>query len=262
MKKSFIVVLVLSLTVFLTSSSAFASNATATAYFDFSTAFNTLKAMGVGFQITSENTYTDAWATNASESSFLTGISTPTHSSGSISNASAEAWTNYNGNDGYLFTTSSAVVQPYPNYPAGYASAQLTGTYTYAGPAQSVTLDIPYSLVYNLASGSGTLSSAYGYATYSYLFDEQRGKGTVTKSDYDFIWTFVNNTQTAIITDQPGNNTGTLHIPIQFNPTEHGTFAFNTATDVSASVPIPAVLWLLGPGLAGLVGIRRKYFSE
>jgi len=35
------------------------------------------------------------------------------------------------------------------------------------------------------------------------------------------------------------------------------TFA-DGSTQVSAPVPVPAAIWLLGSGLIGLVGIRRR----
>jgi len=40
------------------------------------------------------------------------------------------------------------------------------------------------------------------------------------------------------------------------------TFASNTANDKFAPVPVPPTVWLLGSGLLGLIGIRRRFISK
>lgn len=38
-------------------------------------------------------------------------------------------------------------------------------------------------------------------------------------------------------------------------------YLYASVTDLHARTPIPAAVWLLGTGLAGLVGVRRKFLS-
>jgi hypothetical protein len=47
-----------------------------------------------------------------------------------------------------------------------------------------------------------------------------------------------------------------------FNTTTKGTPPVLTITADAAPVPIPAAVWLLGSGLAGLVGMRRRLFKK
>jgi len=57
------------------------------------------------------------------------------------------------------------------------------------------------------------------------------------------------------IDDTPLNLSG--FIPYTFNGPEYTAGSYSASLDV-ASVPIPGALWLLGSGLVGMVGVRRK----
>jgi hypothetical protein len=146
--------------------------------------------------------------------------------------------------------------------PIGYAWAGLnsnkgfgTASFTYTGSAGLVPITIPFSYYLYLDVQQGDDAKAYGAYGYWLIVTAPNNEtqkfagtgiekiigGTVAentltesaKSSYTFTLNLVNGQEVQI---------------------DYGTYA-RVGT---SAVPIPAAFWLLGSGLIGLVGIRRK----
>jgi len=128
------------------------------------------------------------------------------------------------------------------------AKREATFTVTSTG---SVWFTIPYTLSYTASSAS--LSWADALASYRILLVRDI-TGDLREST-EATGDVVSNGQSS--SDSAGSNIRIELTGFRANDTGSILFEVNTVTDASA-VPIPAGLWLLGSGLVGLVGIRRK----
>jgi hypothetical protein len=204
---------------------------------------------------------------------FGTGVSSATATlSNPYGNASATATIGSNN----LLTTVSHADNAYS---ASTASQAITGqvgqtvtttyAFVYTGSTASPTyhISIPYDVYFNLAASPGTYSSAYGNATVSFYFTTTSPNRNIPPPDAqgNLQHTITQEKQVSIETEVINgasliNNTngGTFTFDLKLYPGDKGEFSFNTLAASSATVPLPAAVWLLGSGILGLIGIRRK----
>jgi len=131
-----------------------------------------------------------------------------------------------------------------------WATATRTATFT-VDKTGNVWFSIPYTLSFTATASSGADSWAQAAASYKVILtcsDPQKSALAIGDLYYDgqsqsgYSYDFAN----VLVTGLRKGDTGTI--------------SFQTASYSGASaVPIPAGLWLLGSGLIGLVGIRRKF---
>jgi len=257
MKKSFIVGLLLSLTlVCFTAPTAFAALSNASASIDMSV--SGLGAAGI--------TWTGSYLTQ-------TGASAYDIANGAIfaPNGVAGDWTTtvtssistqdfgYSGSNiakGVATATSTSLSSvakadtTSSQEPIGYATGYRSGQFS-ANGAGTVTFTIPYTLAYNMQTGSNEYADAYARVTATlYLITGSGSPAGVDKFASDTAYNGF--TTSFSFTDKPT-------LSWTFEQGQKGLLVLTTEARTSASaVPIPAAFWLLGSGLIGLIGIRRK----
>jgi hypothetical protein len=246
----------------LSSGPVLASSATATAYLDMSTAWTSLTSNpNYGFLNVSGAAYTvTASASNANPLDLPTGVTTPTYAYQAVTNATATGsleTATQGGATGYLYSNATAINPP-NNDPAGYGQADVRGYVDYSGSGKYVlNFTIPYYYNYSLIASSGTGSSASGFASYevAYTITNPLRKGPISQDYTDFISLTVDNGHSDSIT-----TSGNIPISLTLKKGDHVDFLFNVTSYASAvqPVPVPAAIWLLGSGLIGLVGFKRR----
>lgn len=260
MKKSFFAVIAISLMLVFSGGQALASMADAKATLDVSNLVGIASTTFTFAPYVAANNGTSAYAKNTltvdganynalSSTATVAGSATAT---GAINSAKTTYSTiSHSDNSGNPNTMSQAL--------AGYS-----GTFSYDGTTPLlVHVAIPYTVEFVLQASSGTAAVAYGNATISFLFTTTSANRpgpskTVTQKQEVAIETQV---------DNMGNltnnfNSGIFEFDILLFAGDVGSFSFNTLAETSASsVPLPAAFWFFGPGLAGLVGIRRRFFQ-
>jgi len=139
--------------------------------------------------------------------------------------------------------------------PTAIGSAAVHLEYEYTGNGGQVTFSIPYVLSLNLLSAGVPLtpSSAYGFS--SVVFNMTMNGNNIESQEL-YKSTIKKNGQFLNVPD----TVGTYNFNVTFRNGDAGTLDFITYATTSASqpVPIPGAIWLLGTGLIGLVGIRRR----
>jgi hypothetical protein len=244
----------------LSSGPVLASSATATAYLDMSTAWTSLTSNpNYGSLNVSGAAYT-VTATAVNDNDSPTGVTTPTYAYQAVTNATATGSLEsalQGGATGYLYSNATAVNPP-NNNPSGYGQADVQGYVDYTGSGKYVlNFTIPYYYNYSLIASSGTGSSAYGYASYEvqYTITNPLRKAPVSQDYTDFISLGVNDGHSDSIT-----TSGNIPISLTLKKGDHVDFLFNVTSYASATqpVPVPAAIWLLGSGLIGLVGFKRR----
>jgi hypothetical protein len=269
MRKSLIVIVLMSLMFVVSGGQALASSATATATLDVSQLFGlaqttwTLDAFSPGLNgaeafAKSSIVVDNTGALNAT--AFVAGNASAT---GNISVGHVYSATSSANNTSYDPTNSTA-------------TASYGGLFAYNGLARQITtgLSIPYSVAYTGAASPGTTATAYAFSAVDVLFSTYSAsrptyglnpntglseKGYYTVSQIIFVAT-----DAILANGQTGTNanSGSINLGnVALYKGDAGFFTFYAQTDTSATVPVPAAVWLLGSGLIGLAGIRRK-FSE
>jgi hypothetical protein len=125
-----------------------------------------------------------------------------------------------------------------------------------------------------VVTGTGTITFSVNYALSTTLFETLARPNDLAMSNVEAGLYLLNNTSPANALDAqsiwkphwdpPLNGTlskaGTLNVSLLFNDGDTGYFAaMVTSGSEASSVPLPSALYLLAPGLACIVGLRRRF---
>jgi hypothetical protein len=251
MKKSFLAAIVISLMLLVSSGQALASMADATATLN----IINLNNISPFFTWSLNSPGTVAYATN-----FTTGQTDPgTTYSHAIATGAASATASVGST---FFSAVSHAENSGENATLSEATTNVQGSFKYTGTSNlDVYIALPYTLYYKLTASPGVPFVDDSYATgYSgVLFDLITSNGdyslhkdlNVSPEAYDGV---------SLTLPQNKN----IYIDFTLHPGDSGTFtiATNTNTSAAAAVPVPAAFWLLGSGLVGLAGVRRRKMSK
>jgi hypothetical protein len=250
MKKIIMPLFMLNLLLIMFGSQAFAAYATATATINYNPF-----TLPSGFTVTSASSSTLSFADNLGG---VNQITNSTNDPSAISNQSSTASVSQSSatvslSGGTLIATSQAGPDG-SLFPYSYTQANLYEAFNYTGAtAATLSISLPYSLTYTIdATSGGSLSANAGLQAVVYL---TRNSGGLIYQ-YEFIQDLVNPGQ--LLSDA---NIGTLDIHKVFLPGDTGTLQIYCDEFTAANAtptPLPAAAWLLGSGLLGLVGIRRR----
>jgi len=147
-----------------------------------------------------------------------------------------------------LQLSSTSLAGPKAVYlPSAGSSFIGSATWTYVGADTTINFTIPYKQnVILVADPGATMASGSSLVQFDF---------TGTNGIYASLSRIVTNGQTS---------TNNVNLPppsfsVDIYNGDTGSVYFEVSTKAAASaVPVPAALWLLGSGLLGLVGIRRK----
>lgn len=120
------------------------------------------------------------------------------------------------------------------------------------GTGPGVTVNVREDNIYGTIVGTGSIDSA----TTGWNMIELDSYAWLTVGDR-YVLEFISSAPNGVTTYRYNYDDG--RYIFQGTPTENGyDLQFRTYYDDAAVVPIPGAVWLLGSGLIGLLGIRRK----
>jgi hypothetical protein len=268
MRKSFIPILLLSVMFVFSGGHALASSATATATLDVSPLFSLAQTTWTLDTYIPAINGTEAFAKS---STFVDNKGAFGATASVVGNASATA-----NISGHVYSATSSTDNTSYFATNSNATASYGGLFAYNGKARQITpgLSIPFTVTYTGTASPGATSTAYAFSevdvifsTYSILrqtYGLNPNTGNNEKGYYTMAQTIFVATDAILANGMSGSNTnsGSINLGnVALYKGDAGFFAFYAHTDTSATVPVPAALWLLGSGLAGLFGIRRKMIN-
>jgi hypothetical protein len=150
-------------------------------------------------------------------------------------------------NQGALPTgASSAVVSNYTSNATLVGSAQLSG---------GATGQLPSNVTINNSTGFNDYYQQITYGTYTDITIDLSGATAGNSFALSF---YGSDGSTPELTSDVVNGYATV-----INGTSNGTVLVNNSSEVTvAQTPIPAAAWLLGSGLIGMLGIRRRMINS
>jgi len=152
------------------------------------------------------------------------------------------------------FISANAQSLTSPNFLSqGWATTQRDGSFTYNGPTGYVFVNnIPAAALTWAQADPGGYAHAWALASVRLVNDTTGSQGYQKKEAE--VYAFTGST--------PGQDQGNVWVAVQFHQGDTGHISFVTqafAETRDVPVPIPGAVWLLGSGLVGLVGIRRRF---
>jgi len=254
MKKTIVVTLLCLMLTFV-SGQAMASSATATAQLGWS--------IDPGSTGISWVTGSPAYDYSAGAASMTYGTATevtmPTYHTATLTDAAATGKLTTGTNN--LLSSDSSVgpiaAPPLGTYAVSYA--KMIGDFT-ANASGTVKFDIPWYIAYTMTTTAGPDSYSHAISSVSVFLTRTTFMGNVEQQFLQYI---------SDTKDTPGSlnnlksNVGEI-VSSYFRHGEKGHIELTayTQVDAASSVPVPAVVWLLGSGLLGLAGIKRRSFKS
>ena len=132
------------------------------------------------------------------------------------------------------------------------AAAELYISVNGGGTGPGVALNVRKDNIYGTIVGTGSIDSA----TTGWNMIELDSYAWLTVGDR-YVLEFISSSPNGVTTYR--NNYDDGRYIFQGTPTEYGyDLQFRTYYDDAAVVPIPGAVWLLGSGILGLVGLRKR----
>ena len=260
MKKVFIFGLLISLVLVSFTSPSFAALANSKATLDVSSVLGT---SGITWATSSFSTSATAYVEDTSMS--LGPTTNPISTWGSVSSILTTAPAKIEAAAGGTATPSTLTSLAKADttsaeLPYSYAITERSGEFT-ANATGYVTFTLPFVLSYDLHTAAGN-SMAYGYAEVMATLTRTSGSAPYPTGGYDLYKADLAYDGLTLIystaTDPNADKQAIVQLYLQQGDTAKLTLYTKAETAAAAPVPIPAAFWLLGSGLVGLIGIRRK----
>jgi hypothetical protein len=196
------------------------------------------------------------FAFQASEQSYSYTATVPT--TGPAVAFEARSWGS-NGTGGNWYNLGSPSPSPVPSSSGGNPGSWITISGIFQAQNQGlVSLSIPWATFMSLTAGTDPGSYAAGYYMVSLAVGKGGGSGS-DESNFVQVVPYGYPAQMSFTS----TDSGTVGGKKTYSAGEFGEFTINLQSYSAANtpVPIPGALWLLGSGLVGLVGIRRRFWK-